>query len=208
MKKCFYLLASMVFLVASSGFAQLTTTKVPINQLPKDIKYSGKVKEAIKFSDKAGEQLVIITETGEYVDKKLKHENDGRDAEVYAYLFQLTGGTVKQSWRIYDFIHDCEVDLAASFVKNTLQVTDLDKNGIAEVWVMYTTVCHGDVSPMEMKVIMYQGAQKYAMRGETRVKASETETYGGDYKFDPAFVKAPKVIRDFAMKLWKEHVDE
>lgn len=76
------------------------------------------------------------------------------------------------------------------------------------MWVMYRTVCHGDVSPMEMKVIMYQGTQKYAMRGETRVKTSETETYGGDYKFDPAFAKAPKAIKDFAMKLWKAHVDD
>lgn len=208
MEKRFVFSSMLGLLMSICGFAQLNPVKVQLNQLPAGLKYSGKVKEAIRYADKLGEQLVIICETGTYVDKKVKHENDGRDAEVYAFQYKLTGGIASQTWRIYDFIHDCDLDLGASFVRNTFQVTDLDNNGIAEVWVMYRTVCHGDVSPMEMKVIMYQGNQKYAMRGETRVKPSDTETYGGDYKFDQLFLKAPKPFRDFAVKLWNQHVDD
>ena len=34
---------------------------------------------------------------------------------------------------------------------------------------MYKTVCHVDVSPCDMKIIMYQGGQKYAIRGKNKV---------------------------------------
>ena len=77
---------------------------------------------------------------------------------------------VIQTWKVYDYIDDCPVDIVASFVKNTFKITDLDNNGVAEIWLMYKTVCHGDVSPSEMKIIMYQGNQKFAMRGENKVQ--------------------------------------
>ncbi len=46
---------------------------------------------------------------------------------------------------------------------------------------MYKTVCHVDVSPCAMKIIMHQGKQKFAIRGRNKVKVSETETEGGEY---------------------------
>jgi hypothetical protein len=58
----------------------------------------------------------------------------------------------------------------ASFVKNTFKINDLDHNGIAEIWLMYKIVCHGDVSPCEMKIIIYEEKQKIAMRGENKVQ--------------------------------------
>ena len=71
---------------------------------------------------------------------------------------------------------------------------------------MYKTVCHGDVSPSNMKVIMYQGLQKYAMRGRNKVKISETETEGGEYTFDKVFVDGPISFRNFAIKLWEKNI--
>lgn len=96
--------------------------------------------------------------------------------------------------------------MEANFVKNTLRITDLDNNGKGEVWLMYRTVCHGDVSPSNLKVIMYQEQQKFAMRGTSKVRVSDNRFDGGDYKFDRAFMAAPQIFRDFAQKLWAEKV--
>jgi hypothetical protein len=71
---------------------------------------------------------------------------------------------------------------------------------------MYKTACHGDVSPCDMKIIMYEGTNKYAMRGQNKVQLSEHEFYGGDYTFDRAFKQSPKVFKEFAIDLWEKNI--
>ena len=73
---------------------------------------------------------------------------------------------------------------------------------------MYKTVCHGDVSPCNMKIIMYQGQQKFAMRGQNKVEYAKGEFAGGDYKFDQSFVNGPMVFRVFAKQLWDKNIME
>lgn len=191
----------------------LKVEKIDSTQFPKSIKYEGFVKNALKWKDKAGDHIVIITETGYHINKKFVHESDGSDAELFAYHYIISGNEAKQSWKVYDYVSDCPVDIVASFVKNTLQVTDNNNNGIAEIWLMYKTACHGDVSPSEMKIIMYEGSTKYAMRGENKVAVgigdNGTEQYiGGEFKFDENFKKGPKVFKEFAQKLWDDNVIE
>jgi hypothetical protein len=191
----------------------LTVEKIDSTQFPKSIKYEGYVKNAVRWTDKLGDNIVITTETGYHINKKFVHETDGSDAELFAYHYIISGNQAKQTWRVYDFIADCPVDIVASFVKNTFQVTDLNNNGIAETWLMYKTTCHGDVSPCDMKIIMYEGSTKYAMRGESKVAVGiddngEKQFIGGEYKMDENFKKGPKVFKEFAQKLWKDNLIE
>ena len=208
-----------LFLIVLSAFAsltvfgqeQITVKQLDFNKLPKGIKYEGKIKSAVRWVDSLGDNVVILTETGIYQSKKFKHENDGADAELFAYHFTVKNDSASLTWRVYDFISDCPVDIEASFIKNTFQVTDLDSNGIAEIWLMYKTVCHGDVSPCNMKIIMYQGYQKYAIRGENKVFVGTDDKgnnhyLGGEYKFDKAFANGPKVFLEFARKLWNKNI--
>ena len=191
----------------------LTVEKIDSTQFPASIKYEGFVKNAVRWKDKLGDNIVITTETGYHINKKFTHETEGSDAELFGYHFIVSGNEVKQTWKVYDYISDCPVDIVASFVKNTFQVTDLDKNGIAETWLMYKTVCHGDVSPSDMKIIMYEGNTKYAMRGENKVAVGiddngKKQFEGGEYKLDGSFKKGAKVFREFAEKLWNDNVIE
>ncbi|MCP2027334.1 hypothetical protein L1276_002491 [Flavobacterium sp. HSC-32F16] len=191
----------------------LTVEKIDSTQFPASIKYEGFVKNAVRWKDKLGDNIVITTETGYHINKKFQHESDGSDAELFAYHFIVSGNKVKQAWKVYDYISDCPVDIVASFVKNTFQVTDLNKNGIAETWLMYKTACHGDVSPCNMKIIMYEENQKYAMRGESKIQVGlldngEKQFIGGEYKLDENFKKGPKVFKEFAQKLWSDNLIE
>jgi hypothetical protein len=114
--------------------------------------------------------------------ESLKDSNDERTAKLYAYHF-IEKGT-------------------------ELELTDLNKNGIPEIWIVYKTYYKGDVSPSTMKLIMYEGKQKYAMRGTSKVRITEIEFAGGEYKFDKAFESSTSPIKKFAQQLWKKFVVE
>lgn len=188
------------------GQEQITLKKLDLTKLPKGIKHEGEIKTAVRWIDSLGDNIVILTETGIYKSKKFNHENDGGDAELFAYHFIVKNDSAVQIWRIYDFISDCPVDIEAKFIKNTFQVTDLNRDGVSEIWIMYKTVCHGDISPCNMKIIMYHGQQKYAIRGQNKVQISENEFYGGDYQFDKGFANGPKEFLEFAKKLWDKNI--
>lgn len=179
------------------------STLLDIKKLPKEITFDGKCKKAIRWTDKLGDNIVILSETGE---KPSANPDNGRDAELFAYRYLLQGSLVQQAWKMYDFEKECQVDLEASFFADSPHITDLDHDGIAELWLQYKTVCHGDVSPCTMKLIVYQSTTKYAMRGHNKVQLSEKEFDGGDYTFDKAFTNAPKVFRDYALSLWNKNI--
>jgi len=206
---------TVIALCANNTYSQtkFQLTKLDTNKLPKGIKFEGKVKNAVRWKDKLGDNIVITTETGEYLNKKIKHETDGLDAELFAYHYIVLRDSIKQTWRVYDYIIDCPVDIEASFVKNTFQITDLNSDGIAEIWLMYKTVCHGDVSPCDMKIIMFQGQQKFAIRGQEKViigidEKGKKSYMGGEYKVDQTFKTGPKEFLEFAKKLWTKNIIE
>ncbi len=187
------------------GQGKIALTHLTKSELPKGITFKGNLKEAVRWTDKSGVNLVITCETEEAVSKTAPSE-DYREKYLFAHHYLLFEDSIKQTWKVTDYIKECPLDIAADFVKNTFQVTDLDKDGVGEVWMMYLLTCTGDVSPAEMKIILYEGTQKHAMRGENKVDIGNGEFVGGDYKFDKAFNQAPTVFRDFAKKLWNANV--
>lgn len=199
---------SILFLLfCSLSNAQIKVKKLDKGALPRSLKYSGHLKNAVIWTDNAGTHYVVTSETGN-VDSNTEPDMENRDAELFAYHYLLVKDTLHLTWKVYDFIKDCPVDLTASFIKNTFAVTDLNKDGQAEVWLMYKTVCHGDVSPSDMKIVMYENGRKYVVRGTNRVKLSEKEYYGGDYKWDAAFQSAPKEFKTYAKALWQKNIME
>ncbi|MCR8559665.1 hypothetical protein KXD93_18560 [Mucilaginibacter sp. BJC16-A38] len=198
-------IAVALLFISYNVTAQITIVKLDKNTLPKLIKYTGHVIDAVKFIDGDGEHLLITTETG---ITKSKGDEDFRSAALYAYHYKVNGSEFKLTWQTYDFVNDCPVDLEASYVPNTFAITDLNKDGKAEIWLMYRTVCHGDVSPGEMKVIMHEADKKYAMRGTSKAKISATDYMGGKYTFDPAFISGPEPFRQYAERLWKKNLME
>lgn len=173
-------------------------------QIPKSILFNGNLKKAIQWKDEVGDNLVILSESGYHRNEKFKHEfDDSSDFELFAYHFSLDKNN-SQVWKMYDFVADCPVDIEAEFYPQFPIITDLDKNGIAEVWIMYKVGCHGDVSPVNLKLIMYEGNRKYAMRGENKVQVGADEYIGGEYKMDKSFESAPSQFRNYAIQLWKK----
>ncbi|MEO6723417.1 MAG: hypothetical protein ABIN67_23825 [Ferruginibacter sp.] len=197
---------TILLLTSQVSFAQIKLTKLTANSIPKGITYVGQIKNAVRWTDNLGDNIVLATETGETASKN--NGDDSRDAALYAHHYLIKGDSIMQDWKLYDFIKDCPVDITAGFIKNSFAVTDLNKNGIAEIWLMYKTACHGDVSPANMKIIMYEDNKKHAVRGTNKVKVSEKDYIGGEYSFDEAFKKVPVNIKEYAKQLWKKNIME
>ena len=199
-------LSVVVLLILFTGVAngQVNVTKIDSSKLPKQIKYLGHISNAVTWKDGQGVHYVLTTETGEYKSK----DEDGekvKNAELYAYHFVSKGDSIKQLWRIYDYSKDCDVDVSVAVIKKAFRVTDLNKNGVAEVWVMYENQCTGDVSPAPTKIIMYEGNKKYAIRGEGGLRVVGKDYAKGQYTMDESFKNGNALFRQFAVNLWAKY---
>lgn len=154
------------------------------------------------FADKNGEHALLLTR-----EKTPSHLQPGSSRIerqfIKAVLYKREGNSAKVVWKIQDE-NDCpDLDSSMTFYTKFVTVTDLDANGEIEVTVPYKYVCTGDLSPFGIKIIMRQGKQKFALRGESR-DVIDGEGYGGEYSLDES-VKSPEnqVFREHLLKIWK-----
>jgi len=100
---------------------------------------------------------------------------------------------------VQDHVLDCQFDLTLEVKPASLSITDLDKDGTAETAFAYELSCGSDVSPNDLKVILHEGAQKYALRGRTKVHVGQDdkgkpEYEGGDRQPDPALAREKDLL--------------
>jgi hypothetical protein len=183
--------------------------------LPQEVSVKGKIVAAGRWLDKNGENLLLLCETGYFKSpvpsnsKENPYKERGWAAELHGYHYVKVKEKFTLLWKLNDSVKICPFDLDATFLPDSLTITDLDHNGIAESTFLYKLGCRSDVSPVQLKLIMHEGRAKYAMRGETMVPTTEPgKKLGGEKTIDPAFRLAPKVFLDFALKQWDAFVEE
>jgi hypothetical protein len=198
------LLLCLCLLCASPAHAEEKAQGIIAHDFPM---VTGNIVKAVRYTDATGDNLVLLTETDIVINPESDPYQEKRSKELFAYRHLLEkDGSVKQVWRVTDHVRDCDLDaLTVSFIRDAFRITDLNNNGEAEIWMSYVLGCAGDPGPMTMKIIMYEGGKKYAVRGKTRSRVSGTEYAGGEYTLDAAFVSGPTEFAPFARKLWTEH---
>lgn len=193
------ILSVLIFtmLIALSAYS-FEISKLPLNSkdIPSEIKYKGIFNYAFKYLDDTGENIIVYSSS-----------NNNKIAELFVYRYLKSNKKFNLVWKIYDFAENPneEMDLEAVFIEKSFIITDLDLNGVAEVWAMYRTAVRSDVSPSTLKIIMYHNKEKYAMRGDSKVQVGEEEYAGGEFKFDSAFKNGYPKFKKFAEKLWKDN---
>jgi hypothetical protein len=201
-----YCLLLVCLLLAGSAQAQLRVSLLAPAAVPAALKHSGRVVQALRYTDRTGTYTVLATEIAPRPDPALHLQEDDQRADLYAYHYPATG--TAPTWQLHDFVAECPLDLEAQFLPKSLTVTDLDQNGTAEVWLVYRTTCRGDVSPSTQKIIMHEGARKYAVRGTSRIAIGNGQYDGGAYTLDAAWQAAPVAFRQHAARLWQQHRNE
>lgn len=195
-----------LFVFIQMADAQIQTTQLTPIQLPVGITYKGHVVNAFSWHDTLGDNLLIETETGDFKSKNAT--DDSRDAELYAYHYILTKDTFQLISKVADYVHECEFDITCKFIKGATSVTDLDGNGISEIWVMYKTACRSDVSPATMKIVMYENKTKYSIRGRNKIEMNEHSFEGGEMSMDGTFQNGNVLFKKYATDLWNKNILE
>ncbi len=165
----------------------------------------------VTFSDRDGEHQVTITESP--VDKVKKGDDWARSSTltVVSEVRATTKAKWVTVWSAKDFVKDCAFDLTMGVIDDSIEVTDIDDNGRAEVSFQYRLGCRSDVSPATQKLLMYQGSLKWALRGTSKVKVGvengKPQYAGGEVTVDGAFKNTPTLLRE-AMRQWQANVLE
>lgn len=200
------LLPVLITLLAAPALAQARTASFPVQNvaarsIPRTMPYQGRPVAAKRWTDRLGENTLILTQTGKLRGRACPPGQDPcSDAEVYAYHYVRRGAAVSLLWRTVDFERGCEFDLYAGFIPESIAITDLDADGVAESSFMYLLTCRSDVSPATLKLIMHEGAQKYAARGSSRPRGAGM---GGEMQLDAAFARAPRAFGELVRAQWR-----
>lgn len=203
-----------ISLLPTLALAAPTPTVVPLGfsaaSVPRGVTVKGTIVGGAHWSDKAGEQWLVVTEVAPHAGTPDRDNPDmtPMSAEVYAYDFVTDGTTFQQVWMTQDFVKDCELDMACNNVPGSVRVTDLDNDGEAETAFIYRLACRGDPSPSTQKLLMHEGVAKYALRGTSKVVIEGIPPDGGTYTADPAFSSAPPTFLAAAAALWQTYLIE
>ncbi|MCA8832243.1 hypothetical protein LF252_16565 [Hymenobacter sp. BT728] len=189
----------------------------------------GNVLEIKQWADANGLNLLVITRTPEQDEPTNPDEPDGAShVEMYARQYVQRGGKWQELWHLQDGVQHCPFDLWIGPVPGATTVTDLDHDGQTETTLLYSLTCTSDVSPATFKLIMREGAAKYALRGHTvvqydsvpaaqRVPANPCcldtisaarleehyELLAGRYENEKEFLNAPPAFLQFARRQWQ-----
>lgn len=146
------------------------------------IQQGGTLVDARQVQDVMGRHVLVLTRTVG-PSREQSGAREGRiDLRATYYDEQPSGW--QEAWTIKDFVDCPDLDMMGRFLLKGLSVTDLDRNGVAEVTVPYMTFCGGGVDPGVLKIILRQGATKFALRGENEIPIPGYASDGGRYTPD------------------------
>jgi hypothetical protein len=199
------LLFIILFMALASCTASPGETPVPLLEFKPGLinkkLYKGQIKEGKRWKDKRGENIVILTQTGIYWSSVY---DATRGAKLFAYHFIKTGdSTFKEVWKISEVVEECAFDVRCDFFSNSLTITDLDGDGIAEVGFAFVKGCKSESGPDEKKLVFYEGKDLYLIKGTTTV-VKGAQKLGGDKQVEKKFEEAPDAFLEFANKQWNK----
>ncbi len=203
-----HLVSSEKYSLAKSPFAIKELNK---NTFPDIIKkdVSGKFLKGFSWKDNLGKNYLIFSKK-EMKARKSENE-DAIDYSFFAYHYVDIGEKYpKRIWKTQDYEKDCMFDSMLDLIDKSVTITDLDNDKIAETTYIYTLGCVSDVSPYPMKLIMHEGEDKMAIRGEVKLSMSGDDSIFDkdklNYEIDEkSFEGKDRNFRNFAIGQWSLH---
>ncbi|OQP67955.1 M949_RS01915 family surface polysaccharide biosynthesis protein [Niastella populi] len=194
------LLTSLLSCTASPNETTVPMLEFKSSMINKKL-YKGQIKEGKRWKDNRGENIVILTQTGVYWASVY---DATRGAKLFAYHFiKTTDNTFKEIWKISEVVDDCAFDVRCDFFSNSLTVTDLDADGIAEVGFALVKGCRLEKAPDEKKLVFYEGKDLYMITGTTSI-VKGSQKLGGDKNMEK-FDEAPDAFLEFANRQWNKY---
>lgn len=186
--------------------AALNAIKVDQTYLDQQhLAFNGKLAGVWHIGDDSGLHVLLLTTlAGPSHEKKNGRSERKERIELHAVYYKRVNEQWVQDWTINDAVDCPELDSSASFFTNAVTFTDLDHDGRAEVSVPYKMFCGGGVESDTVKVIMRQGQDKFALRGESLVTIKGQGSFGGSKTADKSLdLPANAAFRRHLLAVWK-----
>ncbi|HDS1697476.1 MULTISPECIES: M949_RS01915 family surface polysaccharide biosynthesis protein [Pseudomonas] len=161
--------------------------------------------KSVHFRDVDGEGLLVLSrsdgqasdlESGQEVDKVvLKATLYGRTAE---------NDTFRARWQIEQETTCPGLDLDVDFYNDVSDVSDLNKNGVAEVTLASHAFCGGGIDPHDIDIEMREGQASYTITGQSLISPAGEEPVGGEREDSASLKAAPQAIRDHMAAIWQQ----
>lgn len=162
-------------------------THVTPTSLDKRMAHKGTFKDGLAWKDEGGENTLFLC----YDQNTSENKRD-----LYVYQYRVVGGNCTLVWDIQDFSGPlCEM----TFISGSLQLIDLDRDGILEACFMYQNRCDG-MDPYVTKLMLLKNGQKLAIRGKFTPNDSEEM----EKNLDPVVAQHPPIFKNFMLMQWDE----
>jgi hypothetical protein len=185
--------------------AEVRSTKIVASALTDEhIAFTGALVSAWSVQDKRGRHILVLTSLAGPSRARPNLQRNER-IDLRASYFGAGKAAWNEEWNIKDAVDCPHVDSSAAFFANSVTVTDLNNDGIAEITVPYKMFCGGGIDPDTVKVILRQGSVKLALRGESQVRIPGQEPFGGSYTSDKA-LSLPKNVtyKNHLERVWSK----
>ena len=185
--------------------ADVSTLPIDKNALLRErIAVTGNLVLARTVQDKNGAHILLLTSVEGPSREQPSHGRVER-IDLRATYYSKAGSAWTEEWTIKDAVDCPGLDSSAAFFASHVTVTDVNNDGVAEITVPYKMFCGGGVDSDTIKIILRQGREKYAIRGESLVRLPGQEGFGGSYKAD-ASLSLPRngAYRQQLLKVWKQ----
>lgn len=194
---------------AAKPAKEIPTTPVSRDQLPAGANVRGKTFErALSYRDRRGTHYVVMSATD---TERGAGEESSHSRTIYLddWIVASAGATPRSALPVRDMVNDCQMGaLSAHFHPASIDVTDLDGDGIAELAFGYELACRSDVSPATYKLLILVDGRKHILRGTTRVESYGSPQLGGTFVPEPVEARWPAGLFAHAQQRWNETCDD
>lgn len=157
----------------------------------------GTIIDSYSWEDMKGENIFVRSKT---IDTKQN------SAHLYFYHFIKEDDEYILVRKFTDYIKDCDLDIIVNHSIESIELTDIDKDTIAEISFTYSVDCSciEDSLPVITKIFLTTKGEKYVIRG--RMSSKENNNIS-KYKVG-GNLKKNNLYRRFLIKKWKKEAGE
>ncbi|MCO7634587.1 hypothetical protein NJF54_22470 [Pseudomonas guariconensis] len=193
-------MGSLLSLAACEQQGFQTLPPIPVEQL--EVLGVRTPIKSVHFRDRDGEGLLVLSRSdGQATDAQAEQEVD--QVVLKATLYgRADGDLFTPRWQSEQETTCPGLDLDVDFYTDVSDVSDLDKDGVAEVTVASHAFCGGGIDPHDIAIEMRQGQVVYTITGQSLVTPSGEEPIGGERHDSASLKNASPVLREHMDAVW------
>ncbi|MEX5589277.1 M949_RS01915 family surface polysaccharide biosynthesis protein [Pseudomonas urmiensis] len=196
-------LGSLLLLAACDQNNVQTLPPIPVEQL--EVLGVQTPIKSVHFRDREGEGLLVLSRVdGQATDAESEQEVDKVVLKATLYARSADSDAFRPRWQIEQETTCPGLDLDVDFYSDVSDVSDLDKDGIAELTVASHAFCGGGIEPHDIAIEMREGQAIYSITGQSQITPAGEEPIGGEREDSASLRSAPQVVREHLDSVWQQ----